>query len=255
MPAILARMIAEPAWSWTRWVSRISTSSKPAASSSRSNSSSVSAPAMQPVHCAMSRRVASSMSGSATMSVTAKRPPGRSTRAASRKTDGLSAERLITQLEMIDVDRVVRQRHVLDRALQELDVLDPGLALVSAGQLEHLVGHVEAVGLAGRADSPGGEQDVDAAARAEIEDRLALVELGDRRRVAAAERGELGRVRERVAIGRLDRGRSRTSSPPTCVRDVDAAAAASPGSTSAAVGRVRNRRRAPSPHRVRRGRA
>ena len=34
------------------------------------------------------------------MSVTAKRPPGRSTRAASRKTAGLSAERLITQLEI-----------------------------------------------------------------------------------------------------------------------------------------------------------
>ena len=56
---------------------------------------------MQPVHCCMSRRVASSMSGSATTSLTAKRPPGRSTRAASRKTAGLSPERLITQLEMI----------------------------------------------------------------------------------------------------------------------------------------------------------
>ena len=55
---------------------------------------------MQPVHCRRSRRVASSISGSATMSVTAKRPPGRSTRAASRKTCGLSAERLITQFEM-----------------------------------------------------------------------------------------------------------------------------------------------------------
>ena len=47
------------------------------------------------------RRVASSMSGSATTSDTAKRPPGRRTLAASRNTAGLSPERLITQLLMI----------------------------------------------------------------------------------------------------------------------------------------------------------
>ena len=34
------------------------------------------------------------------MSLTANRPPGFSTRAISRKTAGLSGERLITQLEM-----------------------------------------------------------------------------------------------------------------------------------------------------------
>ena len=96
---------------------------------------------MQPVHCAMSRRVSSSMSASATMSVTAKRPPGRRTRAASRKTDGLSAERLITQLEMI-TSTESSAGDVLDRPLDELDVLDSGLALVSPRQLQHLVGHV-----------------------------------------------------------------------------------------------------------------
>ena len=44
-----ARMIAEPACSWTRCVSRISTSSSPAAASAARNSASVSAPPMQPV--------------------------------------------------------------------------------------------------------------------------------------------------------------------------------------------------------------
>jgi hypothetical protein len=39
------------------------------------------------------------MSGSATTSETANRPPGLSTRAASRSTCGLSVDRLITQLE------------------------------------------------------------------------------------------------------------------------------------------------------------
>ncbi len=68
--------------------------------SARSNSSRVSAPAMHPVQAAMSARVASSMSGSAITSETANRPPGRSTRAASRSTSALSAARLITQLEI-----------------------------------------------------------------------------------------------------------------------------------------------------------
>ena len=203
-------MIAEAACSWTRWVSLdLDVLEARPRRSSRSKSSRVSAPAMQPVHCSMSRRVASSMSSSATTSLTAKRPPGRSTRAASRKTCGLSPERLMTQLEMITSTESSGSGIVLDRALEELDVLDPGLALVSAGELEHLVGHVEAVGLAGRADAPRREQDVDAAARAEVEHRLALVQLRDRGRVAAAERGELGRVGQRVALLGRRRGPSR----------------------------------------------
>ena len=105
-----------------------------ARSSSRSKSSRVSAPAMHPVHCCMSRRVASSMSGSATTSLTAKRPPGRRTRAASRKTRGLSPERLITQLEMITSIESSGSGTSSIVPLSELDVLDPGLALVSRGR-------------------------------------------------------------------------------------------------------------------------
>jgi hypothetical protein len=56
--------------------------------------------AMQPVHCSVSARVCASMSGSAITSETANRPPGRSTRAASRSTTALSAARLMTQLEI-----------------------------------------------------------------------------------------------------------------------------------------------------------
>ena len=63
------------------------------AASAERNSSSVSAPAMHPVHWAMSALVASSMSASAMTSETAKRPPGRRTRAASRRTCGLVAGR------------------------------------------------------------------------------------------------------------------------------------------------------------------
>ena len=93
-------MIAPPACSCTRWVSVISTAPNPTLSKAERNSVSVSAPAMHPVHAAMSARVGSSMSGSAITSETANRPPGRSTRAASQITRGLSPERLITQFEM-----------------------------------------------------------------------------------------------------------------------------------------------------------
>jgi hypothetical protein len=57
----------------------------------------------------------------------------------------------------------------------ELDVLDTGLLRVLAGESKHLVGHVQAVCFAGRADATCGEQYVDPAAGAEVEDRLALV--------------------------------------------------------------------------------
>ena len=144
--------------------------------------------------------MASSISGSATMSVTAKRPPGRSTRAASRKTWGLSAERLMTQFEMTTSTDSSGSGICSIVPFMNSTFSTPGRALVAAGQLEHLVGHVESVRLAGRADPAGRQQDVDPAAGAEIEDRLALVELGDGRRVSAAERGELRRVGERVAL-------------------------------------------------------
>src|SRR6266498_5172296 len=77
-----------------------------------------------------------------------------------------------------DVDRGVRQRDVLDRAVQEFGVGDAGLVLVAAGQVQHLGSEVPAVGLAGGPDPAGGEQDVDAAAGAEVEDGFAGVQVG-----------------------------------------------------------------------------
>jgi hypothetical protein len=81
-----------------------------------------------------------------------------------------------------------------------VDVRDAGLALVGAGQREHLVGHVEAVGGPGGADAARGEQDVDAAAGAEVEDGLSGAEVGDGGGVAAPERGEEGLVGEAGAL-------------------------------------------------------
>ena len=147
--------------------------SKPAASASRR----IPSPRARR-RCSRSRAPRSSATSAGTSprtttSDTAKRPPGFSTRNASRSTRSLSAERLMTQFEMMTSTRASGSGMLLDLALQELDVRDAGLPLVLARQGEHLVGHVEAVGLAGRADPARREQDVDAAARAEVEDRLA----------------------------------------------------------------------------------
>ena len=89
-----------------------------------------------------------------------------------------------------DIDGIVGQRDVFDFAFEKLDVFHSGLALVFAGQGQHFVGHIEAVGFAGRADAPGGEQHVDAAAGAEIEHGFAGIELGQRGGIAAAERSQ-----------------------------------------------------------------
>ena len=58
---------------------------------------------------------------------------------------------------------------------------------VVAGEREHLVRHVEPEHAAGRADALRREDDVDAAAGAEVEHGLAFVQLRHRGRVAAAE--------------------------------------------------------------------
>src|ERR1022692_1051999 len=75
--------------------------SKPAAESLLRYSSSPSAPATHPTHSSTLLRISGEMSPRVTTSETAKRPPGFSTRKASRSTRSLSAERLITQFDII----------------------------------------------------------------------------------------------------------------------------------------------------------
>ena len=84
-----------------------------------------------------------------------------------------------------DVDRFGRQRDVLDQALEEVDVRRARLPRVSLREREHLVGHVQAVDGSRGPDPLRGEEDVDASTGAEVEDGLALVELGDGQRIAA----------------------------------------------------------------------
>ena len=63
-------------------------------------------------------------------------------------TRSLSADRLMTQFEMMTSTESSGSGMLLDLALQELDVRRRRTLLVLARQLQHLVGHVEPVGLA-----------------------------------------------------------------------------------------------------------
>jgi len=57
-------------------------------------------PVAQPVRCSAAARRAGSVASSSMTSQTPSRPPGRSTRNASASTRGLSADKLMTQLEI-----------------------------------------------------------------------------------------------------------------------------------------------------------
>ncbi len=156
---------------------------------------------MHPVHSSMSRRTSSGIRPRATMSATASRPPGFNTRYASLEHAPFVGRKVDHAVRYHDVDRSAGERDVLHLALQELDVFHAGLLLIRARDLEHLVGHIETVRLSRRADAPGREDHVDTAAGSEIEDDFARLELGERGRVAAAERGERRFERNVLELG------------------------------------------------------
>ena len=61
-------------------------------------------------------------------------------------------------------------------ALKSSPASAAGLGRVSQGQSEHFLGHVQAVDLAGGANPPSGEQNIDTTAATEIEHTLAFTE-------------------------------------------------------------------------------
>ena len=127
---------------------------------------------MQPTQSNMLLRTASGTLPRTTTSETAKRPPGFNTRKASRENTIFVGGEIDDAVRDDDIDRVVRQRNVLDFALEELDIGDAGLPLVFTRQRQHVVRHVQTVGFAGWANALCREQHIDAAAGAEIENRL-----------------------------------------------------------------------------------
>ena len=140
--------------------------------------------------CLFRSVLASVRRSSATTSLTPSRPPGGATRCISANTAGLSVERLMTQLEMITSIDCVRERDRFDWPFRNVTLVAAGLGCVAAGEVEHLVGHVEPVDVPGRPDASGRQQHVDPAAGAEVEHDFTGVEIGDGDRVAAAEAGE-----------------------------------------------------------------
>ena len=84
-----------------------------------------------------------------------RRPPGRSTRKLSAKTAGRSVDRLITQLEMITSTELSGSGIASIWPRRNSTFCGSGGAGVGPGQVQHLVGHVQAVRLAGRADPAG----------------------------------------------------------------------------------------------------
>ena len=110
---------------------------------------------MQPTQSNMLRRTASGTSPRTITSETAKRPPGRSTRNASRNDAVFVRRKVDNAVGNDNVDGVIGQRDVLNFAFEEFDVFNAGLELVGAGEGEHLVGHVEAIGFSSRADATG----------------------------------------------------------------------------------------------------
>ncbi|MEA2188500.1 MAG: hypothetical protein QOK16_3511 [Solirubrobacteraceae bacterium] len=87
-----------------------------------------------------------------------------------------------------DVDACVRERQRLAVALDELGVSIPGGGSVGACQRQHLVGHVQADRAAAGCDPARADEDIGSGARAEIEDDVAVAQVGDGGRHAAAKR-------------------------------------------------------------------
>ena len=100
-----------------------------------------------------------------------------------------------------DVDLLVRQRDVFNVAVQEPDVGDPRLNGVGAGEGQHVAARVQTVGDAVRCDPASGEQYVEAAAGAEVQNGLARLEVGHGHRVAAAEAGAKAASGATAAMG------------------------------------------------------
>ena len=91
-----------------------------------------------------------------------------------------SAARLLNRTVAFVKPAAVRpclQRDVLDGALEELDIAGAGLRGVGRRKVEHLIGHVDAVGEPGLADSTSRQQLRRPPARAEVQHLLTLPEL------------------------------------------------------------------------------
>src|SRR5207249_9829253 len=82
------------------------------------------------------------------------------------------------------------KRNLLNLSFQKFDIVRPGFVLVLIREREHFIGHVESVCFASWTDALRRQKNVDAAARSEVENRLAFIEFGECSRISAAERSK-----------------------------------------------------------------
>ena len=146
---------------------------------------------MHAAHSSTLRRVRSFSGLPLTMSASASRPPGRSTRAASAKTRLLTTERLITPLEMTASNVASSNGSSSMLASTKLDVREAVAVAQPRGLRELLGREVDADDAAGRADLDRRAERVGARAGPEVEHRLARSERREVEVVAdAGERGQ-----------------------------------------------------------------
>src|SRR5947209_20608076 len=130
-----------------------------------------------------------------TISETAKRPPGTSTRKAARRTCRLSAERLMTQLEMTTSTAFAGRGICSISPFEKTYMLYPRFSTVAFCQFKHGIGHIQAIGKASRSNTPRREQHIDAAATAQVEHFLSRFQFRQRRWVAATKGSKSGSQR------------------------------------------------------------
>ena len=114
----------------------------------------------------------------------------------------LSAERLMTQLEMITSTELSGSGIASISPFRNSTFSTPALRWFSRARASISSVMSRPYALPGGPDAPGREEHVDAAAGAQVQHRLALAKLGQRGRVAAAERGEHRLLRQRGRLGR-----------------------------------------------------
>ena len=129
---------------------------------------------MQPTWLPRSARSAAGAGPPLTTSLIPSLPPGFSTRAHLGEHGRLVGREVDDAVRDDDVDRVGRQRDLLDQPLQEIGRSSRRPPRVLLCQREHLVRHVEAVRHTRWPDSLRRQEDVDASARTKVEHDLTL---------------------------------------------------------------------------------
>jgi len=90
----------------------------------------------------------------------------------------------------------IKKRSGLNHTLEETHVFHLSLNPVAFGQIEHSIGHIQAVSKARGTDAPRRKQHIDATSAAKVKHLFSWLQLGQRRGIATAQRGKRRRYRQ-----------------------------------------------------------